>query len=342
MPTNVLTEAFTHTYAGKEILSPIFFDPQVFAPSPFENFQVLPNISTSANIYLPNKLEKVITADGGCGFTATGTTTIDDKTITPVKLKINLEQCSDEFDNTIFAESMRKGTDINDLIGTDIGNIILTVVQNALRSDVPKLSWGGESADADAFYGTMNGYIDILDAATTAGTIGANVDMTTQGHVVAGAYVANGALGALRELYENMPMTLRAIPRNDLKIMCTASTVDNLLTSYEALGTDSGLNNLINGDTRLRFRGIDIIEYAQWDEMFTDATFPAALNAKVGSNMIVITTPKNLIIASDVSDVQSQLDVWYDKKDELVFYKVKFKLGAAIVHEELVVWGTDN
>ena len=332
--------AFTHTYAGKEILQPLFYAPQVEGKDPFELYQVMGDIKTKANIYLPGKLAKIITADGGCGFTASGSATISDKTITPEKLKINLEMCSDEFDQTIFAETYKAGVDVNDIQGTLVGDIIRNLLINSMSADIPQIIWWSDIVSGDPFFGNLDGYIELIDDATTAGTIGHFEDLTAGGFVNgSGVWQTDGALGALRALYANQPATMRAISRNEKKIMCNSAMVDNLLDSYENTGTDSGLARLAEGVGELSFRGIQVVEMPTWTQAIADASNPQ--KALVGENCVVMTIPDNLVVGSNIQAPESQVLVWYDVKDELVRFKVKFTLGAQIIHPELIVWGHD-
>ena len=331
--------AFTHTYAGKEILQPLFYQPQTIGRDPFELYQVMGDIKTKANIYLPGKLQKIITADGGCGFTPSGSATISDKTITPEKLKINLEMCSDEFDQTIFAEQYKAGVDVNNIEGTDIGNIILQLLVNSMSEDIPKIIWWSDITSGDPFYGNLDGYIKLIDSAVTAGTLTNFVDLTAGGFVIAGVWQTDGALGALRALYSGQEASMRGMNRMEKKIMVNSAVIDNLLDSYENTGTDSGLARLAEGVGELTFRGIPVVEMPTWTEAMADGANPQA--GTVGDNCIVFTIPDNLVVGSNIQAPESQVLVWYDVLTELVNFKVKFTLGAQIIHPELIGFAHD-
>ena len=335
MATNVLTPSFSHTYAGKELLKPLFYAPQVEGKNPFDNYQVLPDVKTKVNIYIPNALSKVLREDSGCGFSAAGTTTITDKTITPTNVKVNVEICSEEFNQQIFAETYRAGNDRKDIQGTLIDQVIKNLLVGAMGHDIPSIVWWGDAADADLFFGIMDGFVEVFQDA--AATIGDEITMTGT-FVTAGVYDADGALGVLRQMYSDQSATLRAVPRTEKKLYVTPTTVDNLLTSYENTGTDSGLARLAEGVSKLSFRGIEIIEMSDWAVDLADAANPQA--GAIGNNMIVLTPPQNLVIASDVSQEQVAKS-WYDENEELVKFKINMKLGANIVHDELVSWAHD-
>ena len=333
MATNQLTTNFSHTWNGVELVESLFFQPQLGGVfDPYQEFQFLPNVKGKVNIYLPQRLQKVIRKDTGCGFTAVGTTTIDDKTLTPCKVKINLEECEDRFDNTIFELARRSGTDRNDLRGTDIDDIIQRQMTGAVREDNQKLLWFGRDADPDDFYGVCDGFWNIL--IDSSSSLGHSILMSDDSNIeVAGLMVDDGALTAMKEIFTNQPGTLRRIARTDKRWYVTSTVWDNLTETYEQLGTDSGLRRLEDGSDSLMFRGSQVIDMPEWDDALADSANP--FSTEIGNNAILYTTPSNLVIGSDVNDPAAQLRTRYDEETELVRTTGKWIQGVQIVHEEL-------
>lgn len=328
-----LTTSFTHTYAGREFTDSLFYQPQLEGSfDPYVEFQFIPNVKGKINIYLPQRLQKVLRLDSGCGITAAGATTITDKTLTPCKIRLDLEQCEDEFDNTVFEEARRSGTDRNDLRGTDIGTILTRQTTGAIREDNQKLIWFGRAVDADPFYGICDGYWDFLIDASSS--LGHSINMANDSNIeVAGALVEDGALVAMREIFANQPATLRRV-KNTARFYVTATIWDNLTETFESLGTDSGLARLENGSATLSFRGIPVIEMVEWDDALADGDNP--FSSEIGANAILYTIPSNLVIGADVSSNVSQVKMRFDEETELVKTKAKWIQGVQFVHEELI------
>ena len=330
---NQLTPNFTHTYAGREFTDSLFYQPQLEGTfDPYVEFQFLSDVKGKVNIYLPRRLQKVLRADTGCGITSAGTTTINDKTLTPCKIRVDLEECEDQFDATIFEDARRSGTDRNDLRGTDIGQILTRQTTGAIREDNQKLLWFGRDADADSFYGICDGFWDFLIDASSS--LGHAINMANDSNIeVAGAMVDDGALVALREIWSNQPATLRRM-KKDAKFYVTATVSDNLMETYEALGTDSGLARLENGSTQLEFRGIPVVEMVEWDDALADAANP--FSTEIGDNAILYTIPSNLVIGADVSNTEAQVKIRFDEDDEVVRTKAKWIQGVQFVEEVLI------
>ena len=324
--------SFTHTYTGREILEPIFYSPQLSGKNPFDEYQVIDNVKYKANIYIPGKLQKIVTADSGCGFSASGSATITDKVITPVRLKVNLEQCESEFDSSIFAEARKNGVMRDDLTGTIMEDIIRTSLSRGLSEDLIKLAWQSKSADSDAFYGNFDGFFQLIHGNTSDN--GYNLDLDSTAFESGGALATDGAVGAMRQMYEKSARELYDFAPEDLRYYVTKTVADNLLTTYENAGTDSGLNRLEAGGSSLKFRGIPVVTMPTWDTAFDDSANPMA--STIGDNAIVYTPKDNLVVASDITDIGSEALVWHDIKDEKMYTKVKFLFGCAIVHQSLI------
>jgi len=334
MATNQLTSNISHTYAGKEFLTNLFYQPQLEGKDLYREFQFIPDLRDKVNIYLPRRLQKILRADIDCGFTAVGTTTIDDKTITGCKVKFNLEECSDAFDNTIFQEFLKTGTDRNDMIGTVVDTIMQTQTERAVREDNQKLLWFGDDADEDAFYGICDGIWRLLIDASSS--LGWSIDMSNDSDIEdgSGVLVADGAQEALEQIWTNQPATLRVINSSDKRFYVTATIWDNYQKTLENTGTDSGLQRLQDGQVRLFYRGVEMFQMPEWDDALADAANP--FQAEIGDNAILYTTPDNIVIGADVKDADGEMKVWYDELNELVYRKGKWIQGVQYVEDELM------
>lgn len=330
----MLSTDFTHTYAGKELLTEVFYQPQSdgAGQNPFDLYRVMSDVKTKKNIYVVQKLQKIVQPDTGCGFSASGNNSIQDRIIDPVKLKINLEECEDAFAETIFAEAQRSGVGRADLTGTAIEQILLTAAARGLREDLIKMAWFQASSSSDSFYGNFDGYFEkIVDSGFGGYVLDLNTSATYES---GGTLASDGSLAALRNLYTNQPAAMRGIAAGDKTWYVTSTVYDNLQNTLEATGADSGLNRIQDGGS-LKFRGSNVVDMSIFDSALADSANPNA--GDIGDNAIVYTTPDNLIVGTDVSDPVSEMKVWFDEKDEKVYIKSKFNYGVQIVHDELIV-----
>ena len=242
---NVGQTNFSHTYNGAELITEIFYQPEENNPSVEELYRVM-DVRDKKNIYLPQELRKIFRVDtNGCGFTAAGGTfNINDKTISTEKIKANLELCVEEFIDTIWSEVLKRGVDINDLAATDIDEMVRTQITKATRSDIHRLVWFADADDADADWTQFDGWISLfLDASADIGA-SCFIDMDSTAFESSDALAAGGALGLLRQMYENATASLRSA--SNKRFYVTYTVLNNVMTSYEDTQSSSGLNFLIN------------------------------------------------------------------------------------------------
>ena len=334
----VLQSNITHSYAGQELISELFYQPQEDVPSLADLYRFIPVNGDKVNVYLPQKLSKIYKKYTTCTFSAAGgTANINDKTLSVEKIKANLEECVDTWDDTIFAELMKPGVDRDNLEGTIIDRIIKRQVMKATQSDMHRLIWFADDADADTDWDHFNGFIRLfLD---NSSSIGAScfIDADSTAFESSDALASDGAIGLLRQIWENQNAVLRTMPNR--KFYVTHTVADNLRTTLENAGTDSGLARIENGDQGLRFRGVPIVEVPEWDLHLADTTNPhyTGSGLSIGSNLIVYTTADNLVFGSDIRDNQNNMKIRYaDDDDEKMKITSKLKLGAQVLHYDLV------
>ena len=331
---NFITQSISSTYSGQEFTE-ILFAPQE-GSSDLAGIRVIPNIKVKANMYLNSSLTKIVRKYTTCGFSATGgVTNVSDRTLEVSKLKVNLEECGDAFYGTIFEEFYGSGTSIDDLTDTVVGEVARKRVAEAIADDNGRMAWFAASTAANADYSQFDGFVQLF--VDNSASLGKYVEMTAISNIedTNGDLVADGAYTLLKSAYENQTKVLRQMPNASKSFRVTATIVDNLMTTYEQLGTGNALGlQLLKDGQSLSFRGIPVIEITGWDTQLADATNP---NANIGKNMLVYTVNDNLVIGTDVADAGSQLKFRSnDDDDELLKIIAKYKMGAQFVFGELI------
>ena len=160
-------------------------------------------------------------------------------------------------------------------------------------------------------------------AGTTAATT-ANVDM--------GAIKADGAYAAFKAMYAAMPPVLRK-NKDMAKFICTASMVDNYRTTLESssAGSEAAYFAVINGVKTLAYRGIPIIERAEWDTIIDDDfgdQYP---------HRAMLTIPQNLVFGTDGISDDTLVEFFYDKVEQNNIFRCEYKAGTQYVHPDYIV-----
>jgi hypothetical protein len=338
---DVIQSNFTHTYAGAEVIDVLFYQPEEANPSLAEMYQFKEIKGDKANIYLPQKLRKVLKKYTTCGWAVAGSTAnINDKTITVEKIKANLEECVDQWDDTIFAELMKTGVSRDDISGTLIDSVIKRQVVNGVKSDIHRIVWFAENGDADTDWDMFDGWLTLIN--DNSASIGTDcfIDMDGTAFETGDALASDGAIGLLRQIWDNQNEVLAGMPTQDRKFYVTRTVYNNYLTTLESQSNTVGQLLITDGVSRLFFRGVELIVVPEWDVNLADTTNPHHLNAasmQIGSNLIVYTTKDNLVFGSDVRAGETEFKTRYaTDDDETMKITQKFKLGAQIIHYELI------
>lgn len=309
--------------ANEILLEPVFFDSELRS-----SFRVMPNVTNRRKMQFVEKLENVVRKYTGCGFTPIGNMSVYDREIEVQRMKIDMKICWDEFKDTVFEELLNQGTRLPDLTGTQIEAILIGRIQQALRLDLERLAFFGNTASNDPNYDSVNGLWTVYYPELVAEALSPRTNTGSGSDLAAG-----DGIEILRAVYDQAPNELKALPANQKVFNVTHSVYNQYLVDIEeGGGADYGLLTMINGVQTLQFRGITVMPYHRWDGILT------ALGT-TKPHYVEYTTPLNRVLATDITDPGTDLSIWYDQKDEEVYMKGRWKMGVNYVHHSLVSLG---
>lgn len=309
--------------ANEILLEPVFFDSELRS-----SFQVMPNVTNRRKMQFVEKLENVVRKYTGCGFTPIGNMSVYDREIEVQRMKIDMKICWDEFKDTVFEELLNQGTRLPDLTGTQIESILIGRIQQALRLDLERLAFFGNTKSNDPNYDSVDGLWTVYYPELVAEALSPRTNTGSGSNLAAG-----DGIDILRAVYDQAPNELKALPANQKVFNVTHSVYNQYLVDIEeGGGADYGLLTLINGVQTLQFRGIPVMPFHRWDGILT------ALGT-TKPHYVEYTTPRNRVLATDITDPGTDLSIWYDQKDEEVYMKGRWKMGVNYVHHSLVSLG---
>lgn len=306
-----------------EHVAEIFLKPVFTAEHIVDTYAVDPTVNRSKTIVLANELNRIIQKKETCGFNPTGTFALGEKEISTAPCAVNLEQCATEFYETVFKRNLKRGSDIYDLSGTVLEDVMLDRITGAISNDIFELCWFGDSAHATTFFKTFDGWFKLLDAnlpGTNKVTVGTTAALGT-----------DDAVDLLKDMYKKSN-PLRAVKPTDKVFLVTDTVYCNLMETYENLGLDSGLARLSDGGP-LSFRGIPVEAQLMWDTSIADQGLS-------DPHRIVYTKKENLLIGTDISRPGSDARLFFDELQEKFFFKANFDLGVQYLFDEYVVYAS--
>jgi hypothetical protein len=326
MPTTEMGQ-FQVNFIGDEanelFLEPIFFDDDLRS-----QWRVMPNVVTKKKMGFVQQMENVVRKYAGCGFNPIGEVIVYDRSIETEKAKVDLEVCWDEFQDTVFEELLQRGVRLPDLTGTLIQEIITLRAQQAIRLDIERLGYFGNTASNNPNFDLVDGLWSVFYPNLVTETLIPRTDTGSGSDLAAGDGIA-----ILRAVYDQAPLQLKGLPANQKVINVSGSVYSQYREDIEeAGGGDYGLLQLINGVETLTFRGIPVIAQWRWDDILTSLSVTKP-------HYVEYTTPLNKVLATDVTNPATELSTWYDQKDEKVYTKARFKMGVNYIHHSLISVG---
>ena len=330
---NVANKGTFATYSGAN-LNEIFYEPVFRSDDIMRNYRVIPNVKHKMNVFTSAALTKIVQKYTACSATSGSTQfNIDEKTITAGRMRVALEQCTDEFFGTYIEEMYRNGVDVMNLEGTQLADAIVNRAVKGIAQDVVRLAWGGDSATAN--YDQMSGWMKLMgDDATVLGA------RTEYSAVAPTAPTAAESLGILRNMYDNAPAALQQVPAADKRIYVSPKVYNAYLSNLEGTSADLAITNQQDGLLVVKFRGVELVPMYEWDTILADTDPAMFLRGGVnGTEGACYCAVDNLIVGSDVTDPEGSFKVFYDDLEEKMFFRGYFKLGVQFLYPSLVQWG---
>lgn len=307
-----IVSTWTSQYFAETFLKPAISTEGLFDGA---GYTIDPTVNKAKTIYEASEMKYITQKREACGFNASGTSALTEVKLETEPLRVNVEQCANVFFDTIFKSNLKKGTDVYDLSGTVIEELIVENMQRAIINDTFALAWFGDTSLAStAFLDQLQGWFARFeaDAGVNKFSIGSTGDW---------------ALEALRAMDAGTNAPLYA-EHPDTVILVTRNVYLELLRTYEALGTDVGLIRLNDGHD-LMFRGRRVIAQPVWDKVISDQGLS-------NTKRIFMGPLSNLHVGTDILNPGSDAKLFFDELEEKFYFKANYDLGTQLLHSELV------
>jgi len=294
------TTSVSSNYAGKEagaIIGKTFKEADTLR---LGLVTIAPNVGYTLN------MRRVRYTDGttgySCGFDPQGTITLNERVLTPVKLKNDFQVCKEDFRATWSQETMGASAS-NPNAPADIMEAIQVEILGQTAEDVDYKIWNGDSTNTDEWDGFLK--LFLADSAV----IDVDVDAFTEANVVANLKLALGAI----------PIALR---RKTLNVMVSPDVFQFYSFS---LTTPAITNGLGAEEKQMKFGKYTLTE----------------VNG-LPANTIVIAEAKNLIFGTGLEADFNQLTMVDEDEVGLLTGQIRGKMvysgGVQYYNSEEIVW----
>jgi len=237
---NLITTALTYSKenAFEYFIKPLFVDNDIR-----EIVDVRLDIKSSEKLNLVDDLSEITKAWAqGTSFTSSTGVTITQRTLTVADLKAEVKQNGRAFAKFVGQELLKKGWEENDVSGTQFEALIAEVYMRAVKNDLNKVAFFGDTdletlssgvrtGTADEVYSVYDGFWTIIIDAFTAGDIPSGQRVTmSNGVTVAGKSYVMSFDTDLTTTAANF-VTSHATALLARNIVVTSSTADVVFTS---------------------------------------------------------------------------------------------------------------
>lgn len=295
-------------------------------------FEIEDDTVNNKYIYLNTEIDKITKKRVGCGWVETGTgATIYRKLINPTDLQVQLSQCSDVFDDTVFRKQLKRGVDVNDLTGTEIEGLLLSFIEPVITRDAMRILWLGDTSLASTNYNQLDGIYKQL----AAGVISDGIN--DAGAITAASLSVANIQATLTTVYNAADIKLRQVPNAEKAFYVTENVWDAWLAWMQTnAALQSSKDQLVNGLDRLFFNGVELIKLTIVDEYLTADFSVGSPSAVVNPRRIVYAKKTNMVLTLDTVSRYNEVKFWYDLTQDLNYTRARYMMAFSYKYPELI------
>ena len=299
-------------------LSGILLKEAVLVGNTFDYISIQTGVKYADSINLLTNT--LVAAAGGCGtISPTGSTTLTQRNIQVCPIKVEESICVDQFEQYWIGQLAKEGS-YNEFAPEVFNQLYLANKVEKVGQLVEDLFWRS-SVNSTFGGGNMalcNGILHILE--NTSAT--SSIISTT----FSGALTTTNALTIVDNMISLIPNDV--LGENDLtlfmshpnfRVLMNALRNNNYFTQYDGVGGHTWvLDNYTNTNVRI-----------------------VATRGLVGRNEMVLTPAANLFFGTDSFGEARNGDgfqFWYDIRDNITYFRSKFKVGAQIAFPQYIVF----
>ena len=188
-------------------------------------------------------------------------------------------------------------------------SVIKTIMEHNETAD-----WQGDTASANVYINRYDGLNKIIDAAGTA------VDGNTSSATAITAGASGNVDGLITDICNARPAKVKSAANQVLFV--GQDTFDKYVDTLNAKNLyHINATDWANYETSIAGKNVSLVGVAGLD----------------GTNRMFLGTQDNFFLGFDLQNDEEEFDMWYDKKDDKVYYRVKFKRGLQVAYPDEIV-----
>jgi hypothetical protein len=270
----------------------------------------MPNVKSSEQVNVMDT-DAVFQSGTSCGFSASGTTTYSNRTITVAPIKVHEAFCPKDLETKYLQLVLPNGSNPKSV---PFEEQYTSLKAGLIAEQLETAFWQGNTASSNGNLNKFDGLVKIIDAAS--GPVEANVSgfMTGAPYSTSGGITTSNVIPIMQGVYRAIPVEL--LGKEDLRVfvgMNTFRTYQLALTNanlfhYNTDASNSDFEIVIPG-TNVRVIGV---------------------NGLNGTNRIFALRTSNMFFGCDVEDEQYKFEMFWAQEAQEVRFMSEFKAGTQI------------
>lgn len=249
-----------------------------------------------------------------CGFTASGTTSFTQRTVTVGKIKVNEALCLKDLEAKYLQKALPAGSMYDSMVYSEEYS---KRKSEKIAEQLEKTLWQGSTASVDVNLNKFQGITTLITAAG-ASVVNAN-SVAYHGSVETSITDAN-VVSIFDDIYKAIPA--QVVDKDDIAIFCGM----DVFRTYSVKLKTSNLyhyqyDGKANGEFYLPGTNVKVI----------------AVQGLNGSGKIVAARISNFFIGTDLLNEEERFEIFYAKEADQVRFVAEFKMGVQIAFPDEVV-----
>ena len=251
--------------------------------------------------------DAIFQSGGSCGFTASGSTTFTQRTVTVGKIKVNEALCPKDLEAKYLQKALPTGSMYDSVpFEQEFADKKAKTIAAQLETSI----WQGDTDSVNVNLNKFDGLVKLIGAAS--GVVAANASTYISGAPLSSITAAN-VISIFDGVYQAIPA--KVVAADDMTIFCG----QDLFRTYTIALKNSGSFNYqidVKADSEFVLPGTTIKVVAV-----------AGLN---GTNKVYATRLSNLFIGTDLLNEEEKFEIFYAKEADQVRFVSEFKMGVNI------------
>jgi ribosomal protein L18E len=249
-----------------------------------------------------------------CGFTASGTTSFTQRTVTVGKIKVNEALCLKDLEAKYLQKALPAGSMYDSMVYSEEYS---KRKAEKIAEQLEKTLWQGSTASVDV---NLNKFQGITTLITAAGGSVVNANTVANHGVVETAITDANVVSIFDDIYKAIPA--QVVDKDDIAIFCGM----DVFRTYTVKLKNSNLYHYqydakANGEFYLPGTNVKVI----------------AVQGLNGSGDIVAARISNFFIGTDLLNEEERFEIFYAKEADQVRFVSEFKMGVNFAFPDEIV-----